>query len=134
MDDTKEKGQKEISAYLDRIEELEDGAAEAVFLFEDEEGDFIEFTLPTDYLPEDVDEGEYLTIKIFREAETSDAAEEVFTFTEEESPLPTELLPEGDGEYFAIEISRDKDKTAEALNEAQELLKGNDELGIRNEE
>ena len=134
MDDTKEKGQKEISVYLDRIEELEDGAAESVFLFEDEEEDFIEFTLPTDYLPEDVDEGEYLTIKIFREEETSDAAEEVFTFTEEESPLPTELLPEGDGEYFVIEISRDKDKTAEALNEAQELLKGNDELGIRNEE
>lgn len=77
MDDAKEKGQKEISVYLDRIEELEDGAAKAVFLFEDEEEDFIEFTLPTDLLPEGIEEGEYLTIKIFRDvAKTAEALDE----------------------------------------------------------
>ena len=83
MADAKEKGEKEISAYLDRIEELEGGAAKAVFLFEDEEEDFIEFVLPKELLPEGAEEGEYLTIK----------------------------------------ISRDADKTEEALDEARELLK-----------
>lgn len=77
MDDTKENGQKEISAYLDRIEELEDGSAKAVFLLEDEEEDFIEFTLPRDLLPDDTEEGEYLTIKIFRDvAKTAEALNE----------------------------------------------------------
>lgn len=74
---------KEISAYLDRIEELEDGSATAVFLLEEEEDEFREFVLPADFLPEGAGEGEYLTIK----------------------------------------ISRDTDKTAEALDEARELLK-----------
>ncbi len=83
MAESETQGKKEISAYLDRIEELEDGSAKAVFLFEDEEGDFIEFVLPTDLLPADAEEGEYLTIT----------------------------------------ISRDKDKTADALDEARQLLK-----------
>ena len=74
---------KEISAYLDRIEELEDGSATAVFLIEEDEDEFREFVLPADFLPEGAGEGEYLTIK----------------------------------------ISRNADKTAEALNEARELLK-----------
>ncbi len=74
---------KEISAYLDRIEELEDGSATAVFLLEEDEDEFREFVLPADFLPEGAGEGEYLTIK----------------------------------------ISRNADKTAEALNEARELLK-----------
>lgn len=74
---------KEISAYLDRIEELEDGSATAVFLLEEEEDEFREFVLPADFLPEGAGEGEYLTIK----------------------------------------ISRNTDKTAEALDEARELLK-----------
>jgi len=74
---------KEISAYLDRIEELEDGSATAVFLLEEEEDEFREFVLPADFLPEGAGEGEYLTIK----------------------------------------ISRDTDKTDEALDEARELLK-----------
>ena len=69
MDDAKTQGQKEITAYLDRIEELEDGTATAVFLFEEEEDEFREFVLPADFLPDDADEGEYLTIKIFREQE-----------------------------------------------------------------
>ena len=85
---------KEISAFLDRIEEQEDGTATAVFLIEEEDDEFREFVLPADFLPEDADEGEYLTIK----------------------------------------ISRDKAKTTASLDEARELLKGNGELEIRNEE
>ncbi|MBR2773378.1 MAG: DUF3006 family protein [Selenomonadaceae bacterium] len=76
-----------ISAYLDRIEELENGSASAVFLLEDEDDDFSEFVLPAKFLPEGTSEGEYLTIK----------------------------------------ISRDQDKTAEALDEARELLKNAEE-------
>lgn len=64
MDSAEEKGRKEITAYLDRIEELEDGSATAVFLFEEEEDEFREFVLPADFLPEDADEGEYFTITI----------------------------------------------------------------------
>lgn len=74
MDSPKEEGQKEITAYLDRIEELEDGSEVAVFLFEEEEDEFREFTLPADFLPDDADEGEYLTIKISRESEKTQAA------------------------------------------------------------
>lgn len=75
--------EKKLSVYLDRIEELEDGSATAVFLLEEEEDEFREFVLPADFLPEDAGEGEYLTIKISLNAE----------------------------------------KTAEALDEARELLK-----------
>ena len=68
---------KEMSVYLDRIEELEDGTATAVFLVEDEEDEFREFVLPTDFLPEGAGEGEYLTIKISRdEAKTKEALDE----------------------------------------------------------
>ena len=65
---------KEITAFLDRIEELEDGSEEAVFLFEEEEDEFREFTLPADLLPDDAGEGEYLTIKISRDQEKTKAA------------------------------------------------------------
>lgn len=64
MDNEEAQRQKEITAYLDRIEELEDGSATAVFLFEVEDDEFREFVLPADFLPEDANEGEYLTIKI----------------------------------------------------------------------
>ena len=66
MDCQKTEGQKEITAYLDRVEELEDGSAKAVFLFEEEEDEFREFVLPADFLPENASEGEYFTIKIAR--------------------------------------------------------------------
>ena len=66
--------EKKLSVYLDRIEELEDGSATAVFLFEEEEDEFREFTLPADLLPEGTDEGEYLTIRISREAEKTQEA------------------------------------------------------------
>ena len=65
---------KEITAYLDRIEELEDGSEEAVFLFEEEEDEFQEFVLPANLLPDDAGEGEYLTIKISRDQEKTQAA------------------------------------------------------------
>ena len=65
---------KEITAFLDRIEELEDGAEEAVFLFEEEEDEFREFTLPADLLPDAAGEGEYLTITISRATAKTKAA------------------------------------------------------------
>ena len=64
MDSSKEKGRKEIIAYLDRIEELEDGSATAVFYVEDDEDEFRQFVLPADFLPEDAAEGDYLTIHL----------------------------------------------------------------------
>ena len=81
--------EKEISVFLNRIEELEDDSALAVLLIEldADEDEYHEFTLPADLLPEGTGEGEYLTLK----------------------------------------ISRDKQKTAEALEEARELLKRNQE-------
>ena len=66
--------EKEITAYLDRIEELEDGSATAVFMVEDDEDDFRQFVLPADFLPEDANEGEYLTIKISRAPDKTAAA------------------------------------------------------------
>ena len=66
--------EREITAYLDRIEELEDGSATAVFLIEEEDDEFREFVLPADLLPEGAGEGEYLTIKISREQEKTQEA------------------------------------------------------------
>ena len=69
MDSAEEKRQKEITAYLDRIEELEDGSATAVFYVEDAEDEFRQFVLPADFLPDDADEGEYFTLTITRNEE-----------------------------------------------------------------
>ena len=74
MDSAEEKRQKEITAYLDRIEELEDGSATAVFYVEDEEDEFRQFVLPADFLPEDAAEGEYLTLTLARAEEKTQAA------------------------------------------------------------
>ena len=65
---------KKITAYLDRIEELQDDTREAVFYVEDEDDDFRQFVLPADFLPEDADEGEYFTLTISREQEKTQAA------------------------------------------------------------
>ena len=79
--------EKEISVYLDRIEELEDDTAEAILMIEDDEDEFREFVLPADFLPEGTDEGEYLTIKISRDtkktSEALDEARELLKQTEE---------------------------------------------------
>jgi len=74
MDGTSKRDSKEVTVFLDRIEELEDDSAIAVFLIEVEEDEFKEFTLPTELLPENTGEGEYLTIKISREQEKTQAA------------------------------------------------------------
>ena len=74
MDSSKETRQKEVTAYLDRIEPLEDGTATAVFLVEDDEDEYRQFTLPADFLPADVGEGEYLTISISRDTDKTQAA------------------------------------------------------------
>ncbi len=74
MDCAKETGQKEIIAYLDRIEELEDGSATAVFYVEDDEDEFRQFVLPADFLPADASEGDYLKLIISREQEKTQAA------------------------------------------------------------
>ena len=74
MDGAEEKERKEITAYLDRIEELEDGSATAVFYVEDDEDDFRQFELPADFLPEGAGEGEYLTLTLARETAKTQAA------------------------------------------------------------
>ena len=74
MDGEFEHSAKEITAYLDRIEELEDETATAVLYVEDAEDEFREFVLPADFLPEDAGEGEYLTITISRAVEKTRAA------------------------------------------------------------
>ena len=66
--------EKEISVFLDRIEELEDDSALAILLIEQDEDEFHEFTLPAELLPEGTGEGEYLTIKISRDEEKTQAA------------------------------------------------------------
>ena len=66
--------EKEITAYLDRIESLEDGSATAVFMVEDDDDEFSQFVLPAEFLPEDAGEGEYLTIKISRAPDKTSAA------------------------------------------------------------
>ena len=71
MDNAETKIRQEVTAYLDRIEELEDGTATAVFLVEVDEDEYRQFTLPADFLPEDAGEGEYLTITISRVDENS---------------------------------------------------------------
>lgn len=78
MDKREEKDFKEISLYLDRIEELENDTKEAVLLLDDdEEGDLEEIFLPESFLPENVSEGDYLTMKIYLDEEkTSNALNE----------------------------------------------------------
>ena len=87
MDSAKEKKRQEITAYLDRIEKLEDGTAKAVFLVEIDEDEFSEFVLPANFLPADADEGEYLTITISRDENktqtATDEAQELLNNLEE---------------------------------------------------
>lgn len=66
--------EKKVTAYLDRIEVREDDSRAAVFYVEDEEDEFTQFVLPAEFLPEDAGEGEYFTLTISREQETTQAA------------------------------------------------------------
>ncbi len=134
MDSAKETICKEISVYLDRIEELEDGSALAVLLIDEGEEEYSgELTLPTNLLPEDAGDGDYLTIKIFRAEEEpqleikeidESAAEVILIFEDSELILPQNFLPEdiSIGEFVTIKIFRDEDKTNAALDEARQLL------------
>ena len=77
MDNGQEKEIQEIncSVYLDRFEELEDGTAEAVLLLDEGGEEYSgELVLPADLIPQDAGEGDYLTIKIFRDADKTNAA------------------------------------------------------------
>ena len=138
MDSGKEKICKEISVYLDRIEELEDGTATAVLLIDEGEEEYSgEFHLPSKFLPKDAAEGDYLTIKIFpAENEAADtkitvkqidngAADVVLAAEDGELILPSNFLPENvnAGDTLIIKICRDEDKTNAALDEARQLLK-----------
>ena len=132
----KEKIFKEISVYLDRIEDLEDGTSQAVLLIDDGEEDYSgEVALPLDFLPEDSNEGEYLKIKIFR-AENNESSRLCVDAIEDEDAIlifndaekiyvPVNFLPEDSniGDYLEVEIFRDDDKTNAALDEARQLLK-----------
>ena len=77
MDSGEEKEFQEIncSVYLDRFEELEDGTADAVLLLDEGGEEYSgEIILPADLIPADAGEGDYLTIKIFRDALKTNAA------------------------------------------------------------
>ena len=69
--------EKVFSVYLDRIEELEDGTADAVLLLDDGEDEYsAQIVIPASCLPDDVSDGDYLTIKIsYDEAKTKAAFE-----------------------------------------------------------
>jgi len=78
MDSTEEKitsDEKIISVYLDRIEELEDGTSEAVLLVDDGGDEYsTQVILPAEFLPANVSDGDYLTIKISYDEEKTQAA------------------------------------------------------------
>ncbi len=80
MDKLQETKFQEITAgvYLDRFEELEDGTTEAILLLDDGEDDYSgEIALPAKFIPTDVNEGDYLTLKLSRDdAKTNSALEE----------------------------------------------------------
>ena len=68
--------EKVVSVYLDRLEELEDGTEEAVLLIDDGEEYSAEIVIPAKFLPENVSDGDYLTIKIsYDEVKTKAAFE-----------------------------------------------------------
>ena len=75
MDSGEEKKFQEVSVYFDRIEELEDGEAEAVLLVDEGDEEYSgELILSAKFLPEDVNEGDYLTLTISRDTEKTNAA------------------------------------------------------------
>ena len=78
MDSTEEKitsDEKIISVYLDRIEELENGTSEAVLLVDDGGDEYsTQVILPAEFLPANVSDGDYLTIKISYDEEKTQAA------------------------------------------------------------
>ena len=132
MDSREEKIIKEISVYLDRIEELEDDTAEAVLLIDEGEEEYSgEVGLPVDFLPEDAGEGDYLTIKISITDKSEICIEEfadddaILIYNDKKIYVPVNFLPEDaeKGDCLTLDIFRDEDKTNAALDEARQLLK-----------
>lgn len=75
MDSREEKEFQKISVYLDRIEELEDGGADAVLLLDEGGEEYSgEIILPAKFLPEDVEEGNYLTLTLTLDEKKTNAA------------------------------------------------------------
>jgi len=67
--------EKIVSVYLDRIEELEDGTAEAVLFIDDGGEEYsAQINMPSTCLPENVSDGDYLTLKIAYDAAKTQAA------------------------------------------------------------
>jgi len=67
--------EKIVSVYLDRVEELEDGTAEAVLFIDDGGEEYsAQINLPSTCLPENVSDGDYLTLKISYDAAKTKAA------------------------------------------------------------
>ena len=64
------------TAYVDRIEEVEEGVDKAVLYIGEETEEMIKIVLPVTVLPEDVCEGDYVRIAIAIEnAEDEEAAQ-----------------------------------------------------------
>ncbi|MBO4401635.1 MAG: hypothetical protein J5809_07295 [Selenomonadaceae bacterium] len=125
---------KEISLYLDRLEEIDDGSKEAVLLI-DEGGDEYsgELGLPANFMPEGASDGDYLTLEISTGETESDSrilsaslesidddGDAALIIDGVKVYLPANFLPEGD--TFTLKISRDENKTNAALDEARQLL------------
>lgn len=67
--------EKIFSVYLDRLEELEDGTEEAILLIDDGGEEYsAEIVIPAKFLPNDVSDGDYLTIKISYDEDKTKAA------------------------------------------------------------
>ena len=67
---------KQTLAYIDRIEEVEEGEDKAVLYIGEETDDMIKIVLPISILPDDACEGDYVNLTItIDNADEDDAAE-----------------------------------------------------------
>ena len=65
--------EKVTSAYIDRIEEVEDGESKAVIYIDDVVEDIKKIVLPISMLPDEIYEGDYISIKISYDKENSES-------------------------------------------------------------
>ena len=69
--------EKVFSVYLDRLEENQNGTEDAILFIDDGEEYSAELVIPAKFLPENVSDGDYLTIKIsYDDVKTNAALEE----------------------------------------------------------
>ena len=72
--ETIEINEKVTSAYIDRIEEVEDGESKAVIYIDDDESEELpKIILPVSVLPDEIYEGDYILIKIAYDKEKSES-------------------------------------------------------------